>query len=136
MTTSHSLSGRSVKRTLALIVASTAVMASALAAQEVAERWMPEELRLPDDMEVLFDRSLDRGYRFFSFRTGANTDNLLTRWRRALEDGGYRTSTAGPTVGEGEFQFTGPGIRKAEVSVTPAEEWSLAVVEIEAALRL
>ena len=123
------------RRALALFVVSSAFVAVPVAAQEVAERWMPEELRLPDDVEVLFDRSLDGGYRWFTFRTGADTDNLLMRWRRALEDAGYDINLAGK-MGEGEFEFSGPGIREAAVAVTPAEEWSLAVVEIEAALRL
>jgi hypothetical protein len=44
----------------------------AVGSEPLAERWMPDELRLPDDAEVFFDRSLGGGYRFLAFSTGAS----------------------------------------------------------------
>ena len=104
-------------------------------AQEMGQDWIPQEIRLPDDMEVVIDRAIGSATRMFSFATGEDVEALFAEWRAALEESGYVVESTEGTVLEQHIQFSGEGIGNAKITVSPSSGDERAVVEFDASLR-
>ena len=120
---------------LIVVPAVFSLWACLLFAQEAAQDWIPEEIRLPDDMQVLVDRAIGSTTRMFSFRTGADVDALLDEWRAALEEGGYALETRDSSLLEQQIEFSGNHIDNAKIAVAPSAGADQAVIEFDASLR-
>lgn len=109
--------------------------AGLLLAQDVAREWIPSEIRLPADMQVLVDRAIGSTTRMFSFRTSVEVEALLDEWRAALEAGGYVVEPAASTILDQQIEFSGSDIDNAKIAVVPSAGSEAAVIEFDASLR-
>lgn len=99
------------------------------------QSWVPAELEMPDDSEVLTDREIGSHLRMFSFSTGSDVDDLLNGWEEALQLAGYTI-----IQGEGDLlsrviEFSGEGISNAKIAVAPASAEDHNIIEIDATLQ-
>lgn len=115
-------------------VLSLATMSPALA-QEQVQGWVPAELELPADSEVLTDRSIGSSLRMFSFRTDEDVDTLLNQWEVALQSAGYTIIQGEGDLLERAIEFSGQGISNAKIAVAPASADDSKVIEIDATLQ-
>lgn len=111
------------------------LMASALPALAQDQGWVPAELELPADSEVLTDRAIGSSLRMFSFRTEEDVDTLLNEWEAALQAAGYTIIQGEGDLLERAIEFSGQGISNAKIAVAPASADDTKVVEIDATLQ-
>lgn len=108
---------------------------SPVLAQEQVQGWVPAELELPADSEVLTDRSIGSSLRMFSFRTDEDVDTLLNEWEVALQTAGYTIIQGEGDLLERAIEFSGQGISNAKIAVAPASADDSKVIEIDATLQ-
>lgn len=102
-----------------------------------AQDWIPSEISLPDDMEVMVDRAIGSSTRIFSFATGENPSTMLENWRGALQEGGYiitETPETPEAIDSQTIEFRGRGIGNAQIAVQPSSEDGRNVVQFDASL--
>lgn len=112
-----------------------AFWACLLMAQEVAQDWIPPEIRFPEDMQVVVDRAIGSTTRMFSFRTGAEVEALLEEWRSTLEEAGYAVESSEQSILDRQIEFSGSNIDNAKISVAPRADSDQSVIEFDASLR-
>ncbi|PWE30531.1 hypothetical protein DDZ14_15365 [Maritimibacter sp. 55A14] len=100
-----------------------------------AQDWIPAEISLPEDMEVLTDRAIGSSARIFSFATGQDVGALLEGWRTALMGAGYEVKNQPEAVEMQQIEFSGPGIGNAKISVSPSPEDERSVLQFDASLK-
>lgn len=105
-----------------------------LAAQEPPQRWVPEALTMPEDIEILSDRAIGSSLRMFSFSTATDIADLLQMWEGELRDAGYTIVLAEVETLENVIEFSGPDINNAKIAVTPSTMDGRNVVEFDATL--
>lgn len=109
--------------------------AGVLAADQTGQDWIPEEIDLPQDIEVITDRAIGSSTRIFSFVTGEDPGALLDRWSAALSSAGYVLQEQPEAIETQQIEFSGPGIGNAKIAVQPqAGEETRSVVQFDASL--
>ncbi|OZB13000.1 MAG: hypothetical protein B7X55_13605 [Rhodobacterales bacterium 34-62-10] len=78
--------------------------------------WIPAEISLPDDMEVVIDRSIGSANRILSFTTDAAVDELADTWRAALEKGPYQVQPAAEGMDQRLIAFSGGRVQNGQIS--------------------
>lgn len=112
-----------------------AVFAALLAhADEAPQGWVPEDLGLPGDMEILTDRAIGSTIRMFSFTTSRAADELLVEWEQSLREGGYAILQSQGDSLDSAIEFSGQGIVNAKIVVMPSSDPGLSVVAFDATL--
>lgn len=104
-------------------------------AQDQVQGWVPAELKMPADFEVLTDREIGSSLRMFSFRTEEDVDTLLNEWEAALQAAGYMILQGEGDLLERAVEFSGQGISNAKIAVAPASADDSKVIEIDATLQ-
>jgi hypothetical protein len=100
----------------------------------VRQDWMPSAVDLPEDAEVLIDREIGSAIRLFSISTAEEVDELLSRWRDALDADGYTISEVGVGSMERAIEFSGQGISNAKIVVALSSAEGRHVIEFDATL--
>lgn len=116
------------------VTAFTLLAAITAWAQEFSADWLPAEVRLPDDMEVLLDRSIGSTMHIVSFATGQDVAELMTEWRDGLAGSGYVIKDA-PSTDRPEIEFSGKDIQNGKIVVNPSHEDGREVVQIDATMK-
>ncbi|HEV8034859.1 hypothetical protein [Yoonia sp.] len=114
----------------------TVHLATASAAQsEPPQTWVPKEVVLPEDAEVLSEREIGSSLRMFSFSTQDDVDDLLATWQEDLRLAGYSVMDAEGATMERTIEFSGNGINNAKIAVVPAASEEQNVIQFDATLR-
>ena len=119
-----------------MIVAAFLVLAAAaiVHADEHMQDWIPEVLSMPEDAEVLTERSIGSSVRMLSIATDADVDALFTQWEQSLEENGYPIVRPQGEILERSIEFSGPGIANAKIILSPTTEDGRNVIEFDATL--
>lgn len=104
-----------------------------LYADEIAQDWMPDVLRMPEDATVVADREIGT-VRMFSITTAENVDELLPEWEESLRINGFPVSRGDGELIEKAIEFSGQGIVNAKIIVAPVTEDGLSLIEFDATL--
>lgn len=119
---------------LLLAVALACLTSAALDAAEWVQSWVPQELRMPEDAEVLSSREIGSTVRMFSIATGEDPDALFAEWEEALRNGGYSIDQALDEGLEHAIEFSGATISNAKIAAAPNIEDGRTVLEFDATL--
>lgn len=110
-------------------------VAAILHADETRPGWLPEAMVLPEDMEVITERTIGSTLRMFSFSTEEDTAELLADWEEELSLSGYSIVENEDNIINEIIEFSGPGINNAKVVIAPINEDGRAIVELDASLQ-
>ncbi len=124
-----------VLRAFALAAFLLLAVAAILHADETRPGWLPEAMELPEDMEVITERTIGSTLRMFSFSTEEDTAELLSAWEEELELSGYTVVESEDNILNEIIEFSGPGINNAKVVIAPIDEDGRAIVEFDASLQ-
>jgi hypothetical protein len=127
------VSGASI-RNLALTTTCAFMVSAALLAEEWAQDWVPDVLRMPADAEVLASRSIGSTVRMFKIATHENADDLFAEWEEALRNNGYSIDQAADELVKDSIEFSGPHISNAKIAVAPSRVDGRTVLEFDATL--
>jgi hypothetical protein len=105
-----------------------------LAAQTPAPDWLPPEITLPDDTQIVMDRQIGSANRMLSFTTDADTDDLAATWRAALEGGPYQVAPAAEGMDRRLIEFSGGHIQNGQITFLPGADSTATTVQIDASI--
>ncbi len=119
----------------ALATATAMILGSApLLAQGADQDWIPEELVLPEDMEIVTDRSIGSAIRVFTFTTAEDTDTLADRWREALTTGPYQVVPPAEGMDQRLIEFSGGNIQNGQIAFSQGAASTETTVQFDASL--
>lgn len=119
----------------ALATATAMILGSApLLAQGADQDWIPEELVLPEDMEIVTDRSIGSAIRVFTFTTAEDTDTLADRWRDALTTGPYQVVPPAEGMDQRLIEFSGGRIQNGQIAFSQGAASTETTVQFDASL--
>ncbi len=103
------------------VAVSLLMLASPLQAESEFEKqdWIPEVLEMPADTEIVTDREIGSSIRVFLISTEEDANDLLDRWREALEEEGFQVMAPMTELESQQLQFSGSGIENATISIAP-----------------
>lgn len=99
-----------------------------------AHDWIPDEITLPQDMEVVIDRSIGSANRMLSFTTDADPDALADTWRAALEGGPYQVKPAAEGMDRRLIEFSGGRVQNGQITFLHGAESTRTTVQFDASL--
>lgn len=108
-------------------------LAPALADQH-PQGWIPQEIILPADMEIVIDRSIGSANRILSFTTAEDAEVLADTWRAALEGGPYQVSPAAEGMDRRLIEFSGGRIQNGQITFLPGADSTSTTVQFDASL--
>jgi len=110
-------------------------LAASPQAQEAEPDWLPEEIELPADHEVLMDRAIGSAIRMFSISTGRDTNELLEEWEDALREGGYTITQGQGDAMDEIIEFSSDTINNAKIAVSPTTDEGRSTIEFDVTLQ-
>ena len=117
-------------------IAATALLlgiAPALA-EEQPQSWIPQEITLPEDMEVVTDRRIGSAIRVFTFTTKEDGTVLADLWREALENGPYQVMPAAEGLDQRLIEFSGGRVQNGQIAFSRGADGSNTLVQFDASL--
>ncbi|WP_102110497.1 hypothetical protein [Oceaniglobus roseus] len=78
--------------------------------------WIPEPIRLPDNYEVVSDRTIGTGTHLFQVEVAEDPAPMLETWAQDLNDNGYETDTR--MMSDNRLLFSGPAGVEGQIAVT------------------
>lgn len=121
--------------TLSLGLSATVILGITPAVAEQREfTWIPEEISLPDDMEVVIDRSIGSANRILSFTTDEAVDELADTWRAALENGPYQVQPAAEGMDRRLIAFSGGRVQNGQISFMRGADSTATTVQFDASI--
>lgn len=127
-----------LRRALCNMVFATLLLicaAMVLHAEEMHPDWLPQEVQLPADMDVLMDREIGSSLRMFSFSTEGDVAALLVEWEAALQQGGYTIDQSRQDGLDQVIEFSGNDINNAKIVIPPSTDEGRSVIEFDATLK-
>jgi hypothetical protein len=121
---------RDIAAAALIVLAASAVVS----ADEHLQDWIPDVLVMPEDAEIVTERSIGSTVRMFSIATTADTEGLLTDWEERLNSNGFPVTRTADDLLDGSMEFSGPGIANAKIVVAPTTEDGRNVIEFDATL--
>lgn len=103
-------------------------------AEEHLQDWIPDVLSMPEDAEVMMDRTIGSTVRMLSITTETDVAALFDEWEESLETNGYPISRHEGEVLQNLIEFSGPGIANAKIILAPTAEEGRNVIEFDATL--
>lgn len=119
------------------MVAAAIIVLSANAivyADERFQDWIPDVLVIPEDAEVVTDRTIGSSMRMFSISTGANVETLFADWEESLSTNGYLVTQQEKELQVRSIEFTGPNIANAKIILAPITDEGRHLIEFDATL--
>lgn len=117
-----------------LSVAALFLSIAPLHAEDSDTSWIPEEIILPEDMEIVTDRSIGSVIRVFTFTTAEDTDALADLWREALETGPYQVLPPAEGMDQRLIEFSGGGIQNGQIAFMRGADGTDTTVQFDASL--
>jgi hypothetical protein len=103
-------------------------------ADEQPQSWIPSEIALPDDMEVVTDRRIGSAIRVFTFTTKEDGETLADTWREALETGPYQVMPAAEGLDQRLIEFSGGRVQNGQIAFSRGADGSNTMVQFDASL--
>ena len=119
----------------ALVLAATAALHAQDRITAWTQDWVPMEIAVPDDAELLSDREIGSTVRMFSFSTAEDIDLLFAAWEGALIEGGFIIDQGADDLLERSIEFSGSGIANAKIVAGLTAEDGRTVIEVDATLQ-
>lgn len=118
-----------------IVAALMVLSASAIAhAEEDLQDWLPKSLAMPEDVEVVTERSIGSSVRLFTISTAEDVDALFADWEESLRENGYQITQGEDELLARSIEFSGSGISNAKIIVSPAQEDDRTLIEFDATL--
>jgi hypothetical protein len=117
-----------------IVIAASAVLHAQERLEEWSQAWMPTELAVPEDAELLTDREVGSTVRMFSFATAQDVEALFADWEVALESGGFQIDQSPDELLERSIEFSGTGITNAKIVAGHTDGDGRTVIEVDATL--
>jgi hypothetical protein len=105
-----------------------------VAAAEQPQSWIPEEITLPEDMDIVTDRSIGSAIRVFTFTTKEDGDVLADLWREALETGPYQVKPAAEGLDQRLIEFSGGRVQNGQIAFSRGADSTDTMVQFDASL--
>jgi hypothetical protein len=121
---------RTARSALVALVLGTATVT----AEEQPQSWIPEEITLPEDMEIVTDRSIGSAIRVFTFTTREDGDALADLWREALETGPYQVKPAAEGLDQRLIEFSGGRVQNGQIAFSRGADSTDTTVQFDASL--
>lgn len=96
--------------------------------------WIPEEIEMPEDLEIVTDRSIGSAIRVFTFTTAEDTDVLADRWREALTIGPYQVQPPAEGMDQRLIEFSGGRIQNGQIAFMRGADGTDTTVTFDASL--
>ena len=96
--------------------------------------WIPKEITLPTDMEVVIDRSIGSANRLLSFTTDEAVDVLADRWRAALVQGPYQVEPAAEGMDRRLIAFSGGRVQNGQITFMRGADSTRTTVQFDASI--
>ncbi|MDX1822399.1 MAG: hypothetical protein R3197_15995 [Paracoccaceae bacterium] len=96
--------------------------------------WIPVEITLPQDREVVIDRSIGSANRMLSFTTDENPDSLADTWRAALEAGPYQVKPAAEGMDRRLIEFSGGRVQNGQITFLHGADSTRTTVQFDASI--
>ena len=125
---------RSARLTLAALCLSLVSAVTPAMADASNHDWIPAEITLPEDMEVVIDRSIGSANRLLSFTTDEDADALATMWREALENGPYQVEPTAEGMDGRLIAFSGGRVKNGQISFMPGADATRTTVQFDASI--
>lgn len=109
-------------------------LATGLQAEEDQPDWLPEEIELPEDREVLMDRAIGSTIRMFSMSTERDALELLEEWEDALREAGYTINQGQDDVLDETIEFSSDAIINAKIAILPTSDNGRSTIEFDVTL--
>jgi hypothetical protein len=103
-------------------------------ADEQPQSWIPQEIILPDDMEVVTDRRIGSAIRVFTFTTAEDGETLADTWREALETGPYQVMPAAEGLDQRLIEFSGGRVQNGQIAFSRGADGTNTMVQFDASL--
>ena len=103
-------------------------------AEDQAHDWIPQEITLPADREVVIDRSIGSANRMLSFTTAEDADSLADTWRTALEQGPYQVKPAAEGMDRRLIEFSGGRVQNGQISFMRGTDSTSTTVQFDASI--
>jgi hypothetical protein len=103
-------------------------------AEEAAHDWIPQEITLPADREIVIDRSIGSANRMLSFTTAEDADSLADTWRAALEQGPYQVKPAAEGMDRRLIEFSGGRVQNGQISFMRGTDSTSTTVQFDASI--
>jgi hypothetical protein len=94
--------------------------------------WIPAEITLPADKEVVMDRQIGSANRMYSFTTQENGDDLADTWRAALESGPFQVKPPAEGMDQRLIEFSGGRIQNGQISFVTSADTGITTVQFDA----
>ncbi|MFU8883151.1 MAG: hypothetical protein ACNA7Q_12360 [Rhodobacterales bacterium] len=107
---------------------------SPVLADEQPQSWIPSEITLPEDMEVVTDRRIGSAIRVFTFTTQEDGDTLAVKWREALETGPYQVMPAAEGLDQRLIEFSGGRVQNGQIAFSRGADGTNTMVQFDASL--
>jgi hypothetical protein len=125
---------RTARLTLAALCVTLLPAVTPAMADPTNHDWIPAEITLPEDMEVVIDRSIGSANRLLSFTTDADADALATTWREALENGPYQVEPTAEGMDGRLIAFSGGRVQNGQISFLPGADSTRTTVQFDASI--
>jgi hypothetical protein len=103
-------------------------------AEEREFNWIPAEITLPEDMEVVIDRSIGSANRILSFTTDAEVDVLADTWREALTQGPYQVKPTAEGMDRRLIEFSGGRVQNGQITFMRGADSTATTVQFDASI--
>lgn len=125
---------KNVERTARLVLAALCLTLAPAFADQTTHTWIPEEIALPQDMEIVIDRSIGSANRMLSFTTDEDPDSLADTWRAALEKGPYQVKPAAEGMDRRLIEFSGGRVQNGQISFMHGADSTSTTVQFDASI--
>lgn len=99
-----------------------------------AHDWLPEQIVLPQDIDVVIDSAVGGSTRILQFSTAEDAEALIAVWREALRQSGWQIDESQELIQDQQLLFSGPGISSGQIIVIPSQRDGAQVVQIDASM--
>jgi hypothetical protein len=103
-------------------------------ADDHPQGWIPAEITLPQDMEVVIDRRIGSANRMLSFTTDEDADALADSWREALESGPYQVAPAAEGMNRRLIAFSGGRVQNGQITFLRGADSTSTTVQFDASM--
>jgi hypothetical protein len=117
------------------VVVAAAMMAAAPAdAEEPRQDWLPDDLAMPEDAELVTERAIGSSIRLFTISTAEDVDTHFAAWEESLRENGYEIIQGEDEVLARSIEFSGGGISNAKIILSPTTNEDRRLIEFDATL--
>ncbi len=125
---------KSLTHTARIAIATLFLSVMPVLAEDHPQSWIPQEITLPDDIEIVTERSIGSVIRVFTFTTKEDGDALADLWRDALETGPYQVKPAAEGLDQRLIEFTGGRVQNGQIAFSRGADSTDTLVQFDASL--